>query len=281
MLLGAHVSTAGGLEKAPGRGREIACDAIQIFTRNQRTWNVKPLDPGEIRAFRRAREKEGIRKVVSHASYLVNAAAPDKENLKKSRALLAAEVDRCVQLGLDALVLHPGARIEDPLEKALKRVAASLRPLLDKAEKGGLEILLENTAGQGSVLGADFDELGEIIDLLEGHPALGVCFDTAHAWGAGYDLAGPGLEKTLKRLEDRVDKGRLLCFHLNDTNVPLGSRKDRHAPIGEGILGLPLFQKLHRMKRFASLPGILETPNGMEGWEKELKLIRGKKAAKR
>ncbi len=277
MLLGAHVSTSGGLEKAPGRGREIGCDAIQIFTRNQRTWSAKPLEKKEIRDFREAREKEGIRKVVSHASYLVNAAAPDPENLKKSRALLAAEVDRCVKLGLEALVLHPGARIEDPMEKALKRVAASLRPLLDKAEKGGLKILLENTAGQGSTLGADFDELGEILDLLVGHPALGVCFDTAHAWGAGYDLRGKGLEKTLKDLESRVGKGRLHCLHLNDTNVPLGSRKDRHAPIGEGLLGLPLFRKLHNSRALASLPGILETPNGMEGWEKELKLIRGKK----
>ena len=276
MLLGAHVSTAGGLEKAPERGREIGCDAIQIFTRNQRTWNVKPLDFKEIRAFKETRGKEGIRKVVSHASYLVNAAAPAPENLKKSRALLRAEVERCVQLGLDALVLHPGARIDDPLKKALQRVAASLRPLLDKAEKAGLKILLENTAGQGSTLGADFNELGEILNLLEDHPALGVCFDTAHAWGAGYDLLGPGLAKTLKKLESSVGKGRLSCFHLNDTNVPLGSRKDRHAPIGEGLLGVELFRKLHKSRRFASLPGILETPNGMEGWEKELKLIRGK-----
>ncbi len=277
MLLGAHVSTSGGLEKAPERGREIGCDAIQIFTRNQRTWNVKPLETKEIRDFKAAREKWDIQKVVSHASYLVNAAAPDKENLRKSRALLSAEVDRCVKLGLDALVLHPGARLDAPPGKALKRVAASLRPLLDKAGKGGLRILLENTAGQGSTLGADFDELAEILELLDGHPVLGVCFDTAHAWGAGYDLRGRGLEKTLKELEDRVGPGRLQCLHLNDTNVPLGSRKDRHAPIGEGLLGLPLFRKLHRSRALSSLPGILETPNGMEGWERELALIRGRK----
>jgi len=274
MLLGAHLSTAGGLDQAPAKVAEIGGRAMQIFTRNQRTWRARPVTEEEARAFRRAREEEGVEYVISHASYLFNPAAPDPTNLARSRRLFAEEVDRCLALGLDAVVFHPGAAKEAPLPEARARVAESVAPHLDRAAAGGLRVLLENTAGQGTVLGSTFEELAELIALMEDHPVLGICFDTAHAWGAGFDIRGTKLMPRLKQVEEILGPDRLACFHLNDTKVDLGSRKDRHAEIGEGLLGLETFRRLHRSRKYARLAGLLETPGGMAGWKREIAAIK-------
>lgn len=275
MLLGAHVSAEKGLDLAPERARSIGARALQLFTRNQRTWSARPVGPAEAEAFRRARAEAGILVAVSHASYLANPAAPARDVLNRTRRLLSEELDRCLALGLDLLVLHPGAALDSPRARARARVAETLAPLLDRAAPAGLAIALENTAGQGSLLGADFDELAELLGLLHGHPAARVCLDTAHAWGAGHDLRGRGLTRTLAALEKAVGPGRLAALHLNDTAVPLGSRKDRHACLGEGLLGLDPFKRLQRSRKLAALPGILETPGGMEGWKREIAALEG------
>jgi len=277
MRLGAHVSVAGGLDLAPDRAQEIGASALQLFTRNPRTWKSKPLGVLEARAFRTAREAAGIESALAHLSYLPNLASPAPGMLRRSRFALRREVDRAVALGLDAIVFHPGAALDAPRADALDRVAESLRGVIDRARAGGVDLLLENTAGSGSVLGAEFEELAHVLDRLDGHPAVGVCLDTAHAWGAGHDLIGRGLEATLRHAERVLGKGRIRAFHLNDTAVERGSRRDRHAPIGEGELGLETFRKLHRARRFTRLPGILETPSGMTGWTREIAAIRARR----
>jgi len=278
MRLGAHVSVAGGLDLAPGRAREIGASALQLFTRNARTWRTKPIGVREARAFRDAREAAGIDWALAHLSYLPNLASPAPGMLRRARFALRREVDRAIALGLDAIVFHPGAALDAPREVALDRVAGSLRFVLDRAAAGPVDLLLENTAGSGTVLGPTFEEPAHVLDRLDGHPRVGVCLDTAHAWGAGYEMTGRGLGRTIRRAESLLGRSRIRAFHLNDTPVERGSHRDRHAGIGEGKLGLETFRTLHRMRRFARVPGILETPSGMEGWAREIAAIRSRHA---
>lgn len=274
-LLGAHVPTAGGLSKAAEHGRAIGAGAIQIFTRNQVQWQARPVDAGEAAAFRAALEASGVRLAVAHGSYLVNLASPDAELRTRSRAAFVAELQRCHALGLPYLIFHPGAHMGAGEAAGLRTLVRSLDHVL--ARTAGLDVmpLVEVTAGQGSTLGQRFEHLAEVFARVREPGRLGVCLDTCHLFAAGYDIAThEGYEDTLAQLARLVGLDRVRALHLNDAKKGLGSRLDRHAPIGEGCLGLDVFRRLLRDPRLQGRPMLLETPGGLDAWRRELVLLR-------
>ena len=274
-MLGAHVSTAGGLHNAPERGREIAAEAIQVFTRNQVQWAARPVSRREAAAFRAAVERNRIRVVLSHGSYLVNLATPDRVAYQRSRAAFLAEMRRCHALGIPYLVFHPGAHMGAGEEAGLRRVAESLNHALDRGRDLAVMPLLEVTAGQGSSVGHSFEHLARILAQLETPLRVGVCLDTCHLLAAGYDIAtSRGYARTMEDLERTVGLSRVKAFHLNDAKKGLGSRLDRHESIGRGFLGAATFRRLLRDRRFRGVPMVLETPGGLPRWKKELALLR-------
>jgi deoxyribonuclease-4 len=276
MLLGAHVPTAGGLDQAPARGRDITADAIQIFTRNQVQWRARPLAPEEVRAFRVALAESGVRQVLSHASYLVNLASEDASLLDKSRRAFLEEMERCHALGIPYLVFHPGAHRGAGEAAGLRTVAASLNHVLERALPLDVLLLLEVTAGQGSSVGHRFEHLASILERVKHPERVGVCLDTCHLLAAGYDIATPrGYEATLSAFARLVGLDKLKAVHLNDAGKPLGSRRDRHAPIGRGFLGRATFRRLLNDPRFDGVPMVLEAPGPLPVWKRELTLLRG------
>jgi deoxyribonuclease IV len=262
-FFGAHMSVAGGLPRAVVRAVVHRCEALQIFAKNASQWKGRPLPAEEIDTFRAAVGQAGLVAVVSHASYLINLATTDLALRTQSREAMADELDRAEALGLLGVVLHPGAYVSGSAAGGLRLIAGNLLSLLDARPNGRTMVLLEHTAGQGSALGARFEELAEIIDLMAGHPRVGVCLDTCHLLASGYDVvSADGYERTFAEFERVVGLDRLKVFHLNDSKRPLGSRVDRHEHIGKGCLGLNPFRRLVNDPRFADLPMLLETPKG-------------------
>lgn len=274
-LLGAHVPTAGGLAKAPAHGHSIGATAIQIFTRNQVQWAARPVAAEEAAAFRAALDGSGVGMVVAHGSYLVNLASPEAELRARSRAAFVADLARCHALGIPYLIFHPGAHMGAGEAVGLRTLVRSLDHVLARATALDVVPLLEVTAGQGSTLGHRFEHLAEVLARVRAPERLGVCLDTCHLFAAGYDIAGErGYEDTLARLERLVGLERVRALHLNDAKKGLGSRLDRHAPIGAGGLGLDVFRRLLRDPRLSGRPMVLETPGGLDGWRREIALLR-------
>lgn len=274
-LLGAHVPTAGGLAKAPPRGREIGAEAIQIFTRNQLQWRAEPIRPEEAAAFREALGQHPLRTVVAHGSYLVNLASPDPAALLRSREAFIADMQRCHALGVSHLIFHAGAHLGAGEDAGLTTVAASLDWVLERCEGISVRPVIEVTAGQGSCLAYRFEHLAAILQRTRGADRVGVCLDTCHLWAAGHDILTPaGYRRTFEAFERLVGLAKLEVFHLNDAKQPLGSRLDRHERIGKGYLGRATFCRLVRDRRFRDVPMILETPAGMKGWGSEIRLLR-------
>jgi deoxyribonuclease-4 len=273
--IGAHVPVAGGLHKAPARGQAIGAEAIQIFTRNQVQWKSKPIAADEATAFRGALAASGVRHVMTHGSYLTNLAAIDAALLTKSRDAFCADMERCHALGIAYLVFHPGAHLGAGEEAGLATVAASLDAILVRAR--GLDVmpLLEVTAGQGSCLGYRFEHLAAIVKMVRAPELLGVCLDTCHLLAAGYDIAtAEGYEQTVADLDRLVGLDCVKAFHLNDARKGLGSRLDRHAPIGKGTLGLEPFRRIVNDQRFVGRLMVVETPGPLPVWKEEVALLR-------
>jgi deoxyribonuclease-4 len=262
MLLGAHESVAGGLHTAIARGRQDGCEAIQIFARPSAQWRARPLELEEISGFRSEHAAVGW-PLLSHTSYLINLGATDPVILAKSCAALEEELVRAEELGLDHVVLHPGAHVGRGEEEGLARVCASLGQVLLRTRGFRVRLLLELTAGQGSCLGCTFAQLGRLLQDTRGGDALGICFDTCHAHAAGYDLTSEeGYDQAFAQLHREVGLSAVRAFHLNDSKTALGSHVDRHQEIGDGTLGLYPFWRLVNDPRFAQVPAILETPSG-------------------
>jgi len=279
VLLGAHVSIAGGLRHAPGRGRELGCRTIQIFTKNAAQWRTPPLDPDDVAAFRNNRYAEGIDPVVAHDSYLINLASPDPELLERSRRAFREEMERAAALDIPYLVFHPGAHRgtrDDAGDEArgLATVAESLDRLHEEADAPGLTVCLEITAGQGTSLGHRFEHLARIMEQARCGGRLGVCFDTCHAFAAGYDIrTEASYEAVLAEFDLLIGLDRLKVVHLNDAKSELGSRVDRHEHIGRGNLGLAPFRCLVNDPRLRGVPLILETPEGGEWHRRNLQKL--------
>ncbi|MBB5021445.1 deoxyribonuclease IV [Desulfurispira natronophila] len=273
-IIGAHVSVAGGLHLAPERAHSIGANGIQIFTRNQRTWRAKPISNDELKAFQAAIKDYPLQSITSHASYLLNLANPHAEPWERSIVALAQEYERCQILNIPLLVIHPGAHLDSGLEAGIKRIAAALDRVLGNVDEGPT-LLLENVAGQGTTIGRTFDELASIIGAMDHGHRTGFCLDTAHAYAAGYDLSSEsGFASTMEELARTLGGERLHMLHINDSKVPLNSRKDRHAPLGHGHMGWSAFARLLQDPLTAQLPMILETPSGMEGWATEIAQLR-------
>ncbi len=261
-LLGAHESVAGGLHLAFERILKVGGESLQIFSRNQRQWTPPPLRDEEVDLFKAAREKAGDMIVASHGSYLVNLAANKKEVLEKSVVNFSLELERCGRLGIPYVVLHPGSHGGDGVEAGLERFVRGLDRAIDR---GGQQVMVlaETTAGQGTSLGAGFEELAYILGNTRYPELVGVCVDTCHIFAAGYELrTAEGYAATMASLEEQIGLGKVKLFHVNDSKKPLGSRVDRHEHIGKGEIGLDGFRHLMRDARFAHLPMTLETPKG-------------------
>ena len=272
---GAHVSASGGTDNAPANAHAIGATAFALFTKNQRQWVAKPLTAGEIDAFRKACDTYGYRpeQILPHDSYLINLGHPEKEALEKSRAAFLDEMQRCELLGLDRLNFHPGSHLQKITEEeSLDRIAESINIALDKTR--GVTAVIENTAGQGSNLGFRFEHLRYLIDRVEDKSRVGVCIDTCHAFAAGYDLrTAEACDATFAELDRVVGFGYLKGMHLNDAMKILGSRVDRHMPLGEGMIGMECFRYIARDKRFDGIPLILETPDETR-WGEEIARLK-------
>jgi deoxyribonuclease-4 len=277
-LLGVHVSVAGGLPNAYRNGSELGCGAIQIFVKNANQWRGRELLDEEVAAFRDARAESGIGPLLAHASYLINLSATDPEILARSREGLADELVRCGRLGVDGLVLHPGAHLGAGEETGIERVAESLDRVLGSLPEVTTRVLLENTAGQGTCLGHRLEHLAEIRARVAAPERVGVCIDTCHAFAAGYAIHEEGgYGEFVAELNERIGLGQVGGFHVNDSVRPFGSRRDRHAHIGEGEIGLGLFERLVNDPRLAEIPMVVETDpeKEMGGHRRDLAVLRG------
>jgi deoxyribonuclease-4 len=261
LRIGAHMSVAGGVSLAVERAVVHRCEALQIFAKNANQWRGRPLPLDEVALFRAGVRDAKFAAVVSHASYLINLATTDGTLRGQSREAMADEIDRAEALGLLGVVLHPGCYTSGHAGEGLRLVARNLLDLLDARPSGTTMVLLEHTAGQGTSLGAMFEDLAAILDAMHGHPRVGVCLDTCHLLASGYDIVSArGYARTFDAFERIVGLERLKLFHLNDSKKPLGSRVDRHEHIGEGMVGLTAFRRLVNDPRFARIPMVLETP---------------------
>lgn len=276
ILLGAHTSAAGGVFNALYEGREIGATTIQLFTSNQRQWQSRTLSQETLEKWQEALKETGLKSIMSHDSYLINLGAPDPEVLTKSRQAFREEIIRCLQLGVSFLNFHPGSALQAGVEPCLNRIVNSLVEVQDLfTGKGSLQLLVETTAGQGSTVGASFEEIAFIIQRVKKHVPVGVCIDTCHIFAAGYDIrTKEGLEKVLGEFDRIIGLEFLKAMHLNDSQKGLGARVDRHMAIGEGELGLDCFQAIMQEPRLAALPKYLETPDGPAVWKKEIELLR-------
>ena len=273
--IGAHVSSAGGVQNAPLNAKEIGANAYALFTRNQRQWFPKPLKEEDIEAFKTNMAVCGFepRYVLPHASYLINLGSPREDVMKKSRHALTDEMQRCEQLGLGMVNFHPGANLgETSVSECLAQIAEGINICLERTE--GVKAVIENTAGQGSNLGFTFEQIAEIIDAIEDKSRVGVCIDTCHATAAGYDiLTEEGYRTMMKSYEELIGLDYLCGMHLNDSKKGVGSRVDRHESLGDGEIGIALFECIIRDPRTDNIPLILETPNP-DRWADEIALLR-------
>jgi deoxyribonuclease-4 len=276
LLLGAHVSVAGGVGNGPAEGLKLGCTVIQIFTKNQRQWAGKPLESLEIDRYFTELKKTEIRSATSHASYLINLAAPDTEILKKSRAAMADELLRAHALKLDGVVVHPGAHLGQKEAWGVRKVAESVNDILSRTPEGRSRLLLEATAGQGSTLAYKFEHLRYILAAVKAPERCGVCLDTCHLFAAGYDLrTRKAYEKTVSEIDRVLGLGTIRCIHLNDSKFDFGTKRDRHAHIGKGFIGKEAFRLILNDPRFAQVPKILETPEDeVGGYAWDLKVLR-------
>jgi deoxyribonuclease-4 len=277
ILLGSHMSIAGGVHTAVERGMQIGCTTMQMFVKNNNQWQGKPLSEGDVSTYKDLLSKSSIGPVVVHDSYLINLCAKDGAILRKSRAALKDELERCELLGVDYLNFHPGAHMGQGEEYGLKLVAESLDIIHTETRGYRVKSVIETTAGQGTSLGYSFEHLRQMIDLVHDKNRMAVCVDTCHIFAAGYDIVSEhGYEKTFRDFDDIIGLERLVAFHVNDSKRELGSHIDRHEHIGKGTIGLAGFSHLMNDARFENIPKILETDKGPDMKEdiENMKVLR-------
>jgi len=273
-LLGCHVSVYGGVHNAPQRGHELGCEAIQIFTRNPNQWKCKPLTEESISGFKAGIKQFNIQAVMTHSIYLINMASSDRSLRKRSETAFLDEMDRCESLGIPYLVFHPGSFRDSTEKRGIRRLINSLKRVLSRCSHYQVQLLIENTAGSGSLLGSTFEQIAEIRDQTGYTDRIHVCFDTSHAFAAGYDLRTlEGYHEIIDQLDSIIGLEHLKAFHLNDSKTELGSHRDRHENIGLGLVGEPVFGEIVNDPRFKFIPMTLETPGGEEWFRKNLDLL--------
>jgi len=263
MYLGAHVSSSGGIHTAIDRIEQIGGESVQVFTQSPRAWRPTNHDPANFERFKERRTEAGIEGVFCHALYLINLASPKKDFYEKSVAALRNTVDVACGIGADGVVFHVGSHQGAGFEKGLKRVVPALRQCLERCTDETW-LLIENTAGTGDTIGRSIDELAAIVDRLDRHPHLGICLDSCHLYASGYDVTDlKALDGVIEQVDEKIGIDRLKAVHVNDSKAPLGSNRDRHDNIGEGLMGDRLGVFLSH-PRLQGLPAVLEVP-GTDG----------------
>jgi len=261
--LGAHMSTAGGVETAIDRAKKLDLESLQIFTKNNNQWKGKPLSEESIKKFKDGVKEAGIKVTNAHDSYLINLCSPKEDVSKKSFDAFIDEMERAEQLELDYLVMHPGSHLKEGEEIGLKKISKAFNSILKETKGYKTIILLETTAGQGTNLGYKFEHLKTIIDNISEPERMGVCLDTCHVFAAGYKITTKsGYEETMYQFDKLVGIDKLRMFHMNDSKTPFGSRVDRHEHIGVGNIGKNAFKFILNDPRFADRAMVLETPKG-------------------
>jgi deoxyribonuclease IV len=277
ILLGAHMSIEGGVHKSIGRGVALGCTAIQIFTKNATQWKSRPLTDDVVKEFVAQRDEADLC-VTAHDSYLINLASPDDNLWKRSKAAFREEIERAEQLGIPYVVMHPGAHKGSGEKEGIARIITAINAVLKETDGFRAGILVENTAGQGSAVGHKLEHLAEIINGSCRPERMGACFDTCHAFAAGYDLrTEEAYQETMDHLNDTMGYDAIKALHLNDCKKGLGQKVDRHEHIGKGGLGLEAFRFIMNDPHFTSSPKIIETPKrlGLRDMDKRnLKLLR-------
>lgn len=260
VLLGAHMSVAGGVHTAFARGASIGCTAMQVFVKNNNQWLGKPQTDEDIAKYKTGEAKTTIAPVVAHAAYLINLCATNTDTLKKSRNAFVDELKRCEAFGIKALIFHPGAHLGAGEAEGIKRIAESLNIIHEKTKNVATLTTLEGTAGQGSAIGYRFEHLRGIIDFVDEKNRMAACLDTCHLFAAGYNISTEvGWNDTIEQFDEIIGLNRLVAIHTNDSKKELGSRVDRHEHIGKGLIGLTGFRMLMNDERLAHVPKILET----------------------
>ena len=281
MRLGAHMSVSGGKHFALIRGKEIGCEAIQVFIRSVRSWSSKPLDQEDIESFLEKKEEiNEIWPIITHNSYLINLASQDTEKLEKSYNAMLDELNKAEQLKITYANMHPGVipKVNENIssKEAMNQITDQLNKLITATKNSNVIVLFETTAGQGKGLGHKFEHMKYMIDKIKNKQRIGVCFDTAHSFAAGYDFTTKKKYDAIwESFDDIIGLKYLKAFHLNDTDKGCGSRVDRHAHIGKGKIGKEPFRFLVNDDRFKDLPGILETPEGDKMFETNLNFLKG------
>ncbi len=264
MQIGAHVSSSGGIHTAIDRIEAIGGDAVQVFTQSPRMWRPTNHDPANIKRFKERRAEAGIQGVVCHALYLINLASPDDDIYDKSRAALANTVEAACAIDADAVVFHVGSHQGAGLDAGLGRIVAAMREVLDRCSDTTW-LCMENSAGAGGTIGRSVEELATLFDRCDGHPHLGICLDSCHLYVSGYDVTDrTTLDALLDELDAAIGLGRLRCLHVNDSKAEVGSNRDRHENVGDGLLGEGLGVFLGHPS-LQGLPALLETPGAGHG----------------
>ena len=265
LRLGSHMSVAGGVSRAFERGEHFGCAVMQIFVKNNNRWRGAELSEEEVERFQAERKRTGIWPVFAHNTYLVNLASADPAIRERSVACTIDELRRCHRLGLPWLVLHPGAHGGAGPQKGIERIAAATRRIFDRTPQVTTRLLFETTVGAGTLLGATAGELARILAAVDSDERTGICLDSCHVFAAGYELrSAPGYDATLAEFEAEIGLERIFALHLNDSLMPRGSRRDRHAHIGEGEIGEDGFRRLMTDPRLRAIPKVLETPKENE-----------------
>lgn len=275
LLVGAHTSAAGGPHQAVLKAEKIGANTFQVFTSNQKQWHGKAISDEEAEKFLELKERYDMQKVMSHSSYLINLGSVKDDLLEKSREAFIREIQRCHKLDITYLNFHPGAFTTGTLEHSLDLIVQSLLSFEEHCAKASTRLLLETTAGQGTSIGHRFEHLGYILSRVKDKIPIGVCIDTCHIFAAGYDIRDQASwNKTLEEFETHIGLKHLYAFHLNDSKHELGLKKDRHANLGHGMIGMKCFEFLMTDPRVAEIPKYLETPNGETMWKDEIALLR-------
>jgi len=271
MLIGAHISISKGYEHAVREALSIGANTLQFFTRNPRGSAAKALNPADINKMKALAEQTNFGPLVAHAPYTLNLASSKQESRDFSMRVLMEDLERMTAVGASYIVIHPGSHGGQGLEKGIQRIASALRDIVTGKEK--VMILLETMAGSGTEVGYTFEQLHEIIDKTGNPDAFGVCFDTCHTLGAGYDVIHK-LDKVLSDFDKIIGLAKLKVVHLNDSKFPLGSGKDRHANLGEGELGQKTVRNIITHPKLKDKPFLLETPGGLEEYQREIKMLK-------
>lgn len=276
MKIGCHISISGGIQFSFRRAATLSCEVFQIFTQNQRQWVSVKYDQDTLQEYGLERERNHFNDaaLTAHASYLINLCALEPDKLYKARGALLDELKRCDLLQIDGLVIHPGSHGGKGEDWGIAAIADSINFILS-GYTPKVKILLETTAGQGNGIGHRFEHLAQIMNLVEQKDALGICVDTCHIFAAGYDIRSEqDWEQTLEQMEKTFGINKIMVWHLNDSKKEFASRKDRHAPIGEGFIGLKSFEILMRNSQFKNTPGILEVPGGDDVFSNNIKMLK-------